>query len=263
MVMSLIYIRQQCTLYSGFFLIFEGIFVMGRISSFYFLAGSICNGIYIVFILITRILSVGFGIDLTIMSIILCKMRQFLITTQSLISVICSCLATIDQFLVTSRGVSLRRCSKIEYAHRIIFIMIIIWCLHGIPFFVYVNIVPIVKLCVTTNAIYLNYIVLYTLFFLCVIPVLIDIVFGVLAYRNIRQTVVLAERHANRQLTKMTLIQVVLIIISITPVGILTAYNLITTGVIKDEDRKMKEGFAETIISLTSYFYYVVCYLLY
>jgi hypothetical protein len=113
---------------------------------------------------------------------------------------------------------------------------------------------------VCTNAIYRDYLVTYTLVTLCAFPVLIQIVFGCLTYRNIRQTIVLAQQHADHQLTMMTLIQVVLIMISISPPGIYTAYISITSGIVKDADRQMKEGFASTIISLTSYFYYVVCY---
>jgi hypothetical protein len=113
---------------------------------------------------------------------------------------------------------------------------------------------------VCTNAIYRDYLVTYTLVTLCAIPVLIQIVFGCLTYRNIRQTIVLAQQHADRQVTIMTLIQVVLIVISVSPPGIYTAYILITSGIVKDAERQMEEGFATTIISLTSYFYYMVCY---
>jgi uncharacterized membrane protein len=112
-----------------------------------------------------------------------------------------------------------------------------------------------------TNIVYRQYLVTYTLIFLCTIPVLINVVFGCLAYRNIRQTRVLAEEHADRQLTRMTLIQILLIIISVIPPGIYSAYSLITAGVVKNKDRIMKEAFAATIVALASYLYSVVCYL--
>jgi hypothetical protein len=76
--------------------------------------------------------------------------------------------------------------------------MIIIWFLHGVPLS-------------------------------CGIPVLIEIVFRYLTYHNIRQTIVLSEEHADHQLTKMISIQVVLIIVSITP-------SAITTRIIKNTD---------------------------
>ena len=43
-------------------------------------------------------------------------------------------------------------------------------------------------------------------------------IFGYLTYRNIRQATVLAEQQANRQVIKMVLLQIILIIISNTPV---------------------------------------------
>ncbi len=270
--MSLLYIGQQLTIYGGFFLLVAGlfgnavniyIFSTDRIyrttpSTFYFLSGSICNAIYVLIILSTRILSAGFGIDFTLTSLIWCKMRQYLISTLNLISLTCSCLSTIDQFLVTSNNVSIRRCSKIQYAHRIIMIIIPVWCLHSIPILIYYGISPILKSCINSNEIYRGYLVTYTLVLLCTIPVIVDIVFGCLTYRNIRQTIILAGEHADRQVTKMTLIQVLLIVISVTPPGIYSAYSVITTGMVKDLDRQLKELFAATIIGLTSYFYSTV-----
>jgi len=147
--MSLIYIGQQCTIYGGLSLLVTGIFGNGMNififscvrtyrttpSTFYFLVESICNGLYVVIILTTRMIDLGYGIDFTLSSTIWCRMREFLISTLTLISLTCSCLATIDQFFIPSRNASFRRCSKIQWAHRIVLLTIIIWCLHGIPFF--------------------------------------------------------------------------------------------------------------------------------
>jgi len=80
-----------------------------------------------------------------------------------------------------------------------------------------------------------------------------------LTYRNIHQTIFLAGQHADRQLVKMTLIQVVLVVISIAPFGIFSTYLYITMGVVKDADQQMKEALVGTIFILISYFYYVVC----
>jgi len=85
------------------------------------------------------------------------------------------------------------------------------------------------------------------------------IIFGYLTYRNIHQTIFLAGQHADRQLVKMTLIQVVLVVISIAPFGIFSTYLYITMGVVKDADQQMKEALVGTIFILISYFYYVVC----
>ena len=180
-IMSLTYIGQQCTIYGGFCLLFVGIISNGMNIiifssvdnyrtiplSFYFLVGSICKSFYVLIILTTRILAAGFVIDLTHTSIVWCKMRQYLISTFTLICLTCSSLAIIDQFLMTTKSAFFRRCSNIKWAHRIVFIMIIVWSLHGIPFFLYFNISPISKICVNTDAIYRDYLVTYALVTLC------------------------------------------------------------------------------------------------
>ena len=276
MDMSLLYIGQQFTIYVGFIFLFAGlfgnsmnIFIFSSVQtyqktpcSFYFLIGSIFNNLYILINLTSRIISVGYGIDLTSISVIWCKARQFFIITLSVITFTCSCLAAIDQFLVISRNVYLRQCSNIKWAHRIIFILIIFWFLHEIPCLVFFDIIPIVKTCTFTNNTYNIYISIFVFVFLCAIPMIVMIGFGCLAYRNICQTMHLAEQHVDRQSIKMTLIQVILVIISNAPFGTFVAYGLITASVSKDINRQMKEYLAVTILSLLNYSYYVVCFII-
>jgi hypothetical protein len=168
----------------------------------------------------------------------------------------------IDQFLVTSRIVYLRRCSQIKWAHRIVFIDIIVWCLHGIPVILFYDISPINNTCVNTNPGFAIYAIVYLLGIICGIPALIMVVFGWLTYRNMHQITVLAEHNVDRQLVRMTLIQVGLVIISLIPYGIFDTYILITNSVTKDTDRQVKEYFAYTILSMVTYLYYVVCLLI-
>jgi hypothetical protein len=151
--MPLLYIIEELTIYIGLFLFVIGIFGNGmniyilssvRIyrrtpCSFYFLVGSIVNILYILINLTSRILNGFYGVDLTSYSIIWCKIRQFSIGALSLISFTYSCLAIIDQFFVTSHTFRLRRCSNIKWSQRIMFIVIIVWYLHGIPTCLYVK----------------------------------------------------------------------------------------------------------------------------
>jgi hypothetical protein len=87
-------------------------------------------------------------------------------------------------------------------------------------------------------------------------------VFGYLGYRNIHLTRRLAEQQADRQLIRMTLIQVVLVFICFVPYEINNIYNLITSSVSKDKNRLMIENLAYKIFTLMSYFYYAVCLLI-
>ncbi|CAF0900644.1 unnamed protein product [Adineta steineri] len=268
--MSLLYLSQQITIYGGLILVIIGIFgnsmnilVFSTIRSyrttpcsFYFLISSIFNIAYVTINLISRIVSTGYGIDLTHTSVIWCKIRQFSLFTLSLITITCSCLATIDQFLVSSQNVKFRRLSNMKWTYRIVFIVIIIWVLHGIPPFLFSNISPVTKTCENINAAYGIYIPIYLLGLICAIPIIIMVLFGYLTYRNIRLTKGLVKQYADRQLVKMTLFQVVLVVISFFPYGIYSTYNLITSGMTKDADRLLQEYFAITILSLVPYFYY-------
>ena len=149
--MSLLYIGQQFTICVGFILLFSGvignglnIFIFSSVQNyrqtpctFYFLVQSIINILYILINLTSRIVSTGYGIDLTRTSVIWCKTRNFFLSFLSLSSFSCSCLATVDQFFVTSSNVRLRQLSKIQWAHRIVFGLIIFWFLLSITNFVF------------------------------------------------------------------------------------------------------------------------------
>jgi hypothetical protein len=140
-----------------------------------------------------------------------------------------------------------------------VIIVIIIWCLHGIPVLLFYNIPSIPSACLSINPVYAAYVLIYVSVVICAIPVFVMIIFGYLTYLNIRLTRGLVERHFDRQVTKMTLIQVSLVIISISPTGIYDTYRYITAGVVKDTNRKMKETFISTVLILISYSFYVVC----
>jgi hypothetical protein len=270
---SLLYIGEQFTIYGGAIYFVAGlfgnsmnifIFASARYyrtipCTFYFLVASIFNNLYILINLTSRIATVSSGYDLTSYSIVWCKARNFFILTLSMITLTCLCLATIDQFFVTSRTVRLRQCSNIKWAHRITFIVIIIWCLHGTTCFVFFTIRPISPTCGFSNSTYGDYISVFVFLFLCAIPIIVMVIFGCLAYRNIHQTRPLAEQQADRQMMRMVLIQIVLVVISNTPFGAFSAYELITAGVTKDFNRLMKETLAELILELISYSIYVVC----
>lgn len=139
------------------------------LSSFYFLIGSIINIVYILINLTTRIINAIYLIDLTNYSRIWCKIVNFSICAFSQITFICSYLTTIDQFLATSRTVHLPRYSNIKLFHQIIFIIIIFYCLHGIPTLLYANIILPTNTCTYSNNMYRDYVLIYILSFFFVL----------------------------------------------------------------------------------------------
>ena len=268
--MSLTYIVDEITIYFGSSLLVAGVFgnLMTIImfssvrkyrtipSTFYYIAGSIANIVYILVYLTTRITTSANGIDLTRTSIVWCKARSFAAGSLGPISFSCTCLASIDQYIITSHKVNIRRLSNIKWAHRILFIVIIFWFIHGSISTIFYNITPI--RCYPTNPIYDQYVNVYILLFLCLLPITIMIIFGFLTYKNLRETILLLEEHADRQLANMILIQVLLIMISMIPFGTFYTYRLITNGISKDTNRLLKENLVNVILTLVSYFYYIV-----
>jgi hypothetical protein len=271
--MSLADINQQMTIYVGFFIIVLGllgnglnVFIFSSVRvyrttpcSFYFLVGSIGNMLYLLINVTTRIISVGYGWDLAGIAVVWCKVRTFCLITISLIIFSCSCLATIDQYLVTSQRPHLRHGSQLKWAHRLVLAVIVFWCLHSVPILVFYTIPLESSRCMCVNSAYAIYISVCILVLITAVPVMTMTTFGYLAYQNIQRTIVLAVLRADRQLTKMTLIQVVLAVICITPYGVYTAYVLITAGVVKDANRLAHETLFATAFSLIAYFYYAVC----
>ncbi|CAF1646673.1 unnamed protein product [Adineta ricciae] len=206
--------------------------------------------------LLLRILNVCFGLDYSRTSLIWCKSRITFAGIFGFISFSCACLSTIDQYLITSREVSLRRKSQIKWTYRIVVILIILTWMHSIPSFLFFDISPVSHICTYTNVIYGVYVPIFSFLCLCFIPVSILIVFGCLTCRNIQQTRNLTEDHFDRQLTKTIIIQVILIIISQTPYATYNAYIFFSTGITKSSTRIDIENFLYIITALMAYEYY-------
>ncbi|CAF0765998.1 unnamed protein product [Adineta steineri] len=200
-----------------------------------------------------RILSAGYGIDPTLTSTIWCKARLYFVNGFATVSLICSCLAVIDQFLATSRSVRLRRWSQITWARRLTLVVFIIGWLTNIPWAIYIDILPISGTCTYTNAIFADYLPVYSLVFFSTIPVSVMFTFGYLAYRNIRLTTALTRQRVDRQLTRMICMQVIVVAFCQIPYGIYNGYSLLTANVIKDTDRLDKELFAAKVTALFVY----------
>jgi hypothetical protein len=137
--------------------------------------------IFILVNLTSRIVSSGFGIDLTRISVSWCKIRSFSLMSLALMTFSCSFLATIDQFFITSKHARLRRLSNIKWTHRIAPIMILIWIIHTTPTLVFHDISPITNTCVITNTGFAIYFAIYQIGLNCIIPISIMFTFGYLA----------------------------------------------------------------------------------
>jgi len=117
-------------------------------------------------------------------------------------------------------------------------IFIILWLLHGIPFWIYYNQIKVFSTgkhtCMITNQIFQVYVTgIQTIGFYGFLTVIINTLFGLLAYRNIRdltyRTIPLVRRELDKQLTKIVLIQAVYNFIATIPYLIVNILTLNTT----------------------------------
>jgi hypothetical protein len=99
------------------------------------------------------------------------------------------------------------------------------------------------------------YTYVYFWFFFTAIPVVVNIVFGILAYRNLQLMNNANQLHgADRQITFMVLAQVVLIIFGVLPYSLYQMYALATASFQKDQEQKDKDALAAAILGYVATF---------
>jgi len=176
------------------------------------------------------------------------------------------CLAIIDQFLATCSNPRWHQWTNIKIARYIVMGVGIISILHGIPFIKSYNhtISSITGTfsCAITNSIFYKY--NYFIFLpviIGILPVIIIIIFGILAYRNVKQiayrAVPLVRRELDKQLTVMVLVQGFCDVIFVTPLIIQSVYSLII-GIPSDLDIMIYLNSILNIIFMVYYCHFVV-----
>jgi hypothetical protein len=172
----------------------------------------------------------GFTIDWTLTSPFYCAFRWYYVQLGVLTYFTMMCLATIDQYLATCSRPRWQEWSKIKVAQTLSITVVILWLVHGIPYLVFFNIIETQtsRSCTSTNSIFLKYhIYVYLITLAGAVPVFVTILFGSLAYRNVRQlahrALPIVRREWDKQLTSMILVQVVHNLFATIPYTICTA----------------------------------------
>ena len=182
-----------------------------------------------------RIMLSGFQIDWTQSSVIFCKFRWFHLQTCLLIISTCSCLATIDQFCATYVNPRWQQFANIKIARRLSLIFTCLWFVHGIPYLIYQThmIIPSTNrtICIITDANFQDYFIYCnTLILTGFLPVVIMVIFGCLAYRNLRklafEIVPVVRRELDKQLTTMVLMHVILNVFTTVPYMIIVILSI-------------------------------------
>jgi hypothetical protein len=161
--------------------------------SVYFTSMAVIKTLHLAHVLVHLVMSIGFGIDPTLTSLVYCKLRHYISqATLPHISLTLECAAMISQFLATSRHIYYRQKNTHKAAYICIFLTILFWNMQAIPYlFLYkIKFVPELNktICDSFN-IGLNH---YTIWVLRIMPILIFPfsilpLFAYLTIRNIRR----------------------------------------------------------------------------
>ncbi|CAF0759767.1 unnamed protein product [Adineta steineri] len=260
---SWLYITQIYTLYAFFPFCCIGLFgsLMNTIilstsrmyrtqpCTFFLLIAAIAQSVQYLTAGISRISAIGYNTDLTLLSPAWCKIRAYLIDTCYGVALTCEWLATIDRFLMTSRSANLRQLSKIKWAYCIGAGVVVFWTFTCVPDLIFTYISS--NVCGNYNVIWGTY---YTYvnhwFFYIIVPLVTVIVFGILAYRNIRTLANTRQlQGADRQLTYMIFGQIILIIISVLPDATFRAYSSASLSVNKTVEQAGIEYFIFNVLN--------------
>lgn len=274
-ISSLAFIGQQIHIYVGTFIVIGGT-VGGLLNTIVFLSLhtfrqspcavhltvlSIANIGQLFTGMLSRVMSNGFGIDWTQSSMFYCKFRLFMLHICTLLTCACMCLAIIDQYLVTCFRPRWQQWSNIKLAYRLIIAFSIIWFLHGIPYLIYFNRIQSPStgniVCIITNAVFQQYLIYFVVPILAgFLPIIITVVFGIMAYHNVQhlthRTLPLVRRELDKQLTVMVLVQTVSNCICCLPFTIMNALNL-TPNLTNDP---IALAYIQFINTVTAHIYY-------
>ena len=235
----------------------------------YLLTTSIANLIFVCYLLLTRILISGFLVPVTNTIGFICKSRFYIGQVCMFTSLFCTCFATIDQYFLSSRSVRIRQLSQMSSAKIILSVSILIWCSINTPVLFLYDVYPKGNgpstVCTTHSPIWsFYYTYIQSLLFLCIIPLSIFIIFGILTKKNLRSIQQL-HRPVSRQMTRMVLLQATAMALSLLIATVQIIYQQLTMNVQKDALRNAQDNMFNTVANLLTYvtyfgdFYIYIC----
>ena len=189
--------------------------------AWYIIAESIANELLMFVGLAPRMIAEVFNFDPFRTSIIWCKIRNPLTQYCTLMGLSMVTFAAFDQYLSTSCDARYRRMSTTQLAKRFIDLIATIFLPYCIVFVIFFDI-QLPSGCLLKNATLSRY---YSFFHLLVLngllPVLISMVFSILAYRNVRRIhrrhMTDVRRRLDHQMTAMILVRVALLVVCLVP----------------------------------------------
>ena len=170
------------------------------------------------------------GWDLTITSLLWCKLQHGLPTIFGIGSLFTICFLTFDQFMSTNPRPNWRQVSTLKLAHRLTLLNICFVVLHSIPFMIYAEIQE-ANGCDIYNKKFRSYMIFFSYPILSsVAPIIFNVTFSLLAYCNVRRIVrrqvAVNRRRLDRQLTAMVLARICCLILLGLPYIIVSVFLL-------------------------------------
>lgn len=214
--------------------------------AFYLTIMSVCDLAHLLFVELPGVLTMGFGMNLTLRSLVWCKLQVSIRVLSSLSSSTCLCLAALDQYFATCYRPRWQQWCNTRLAHRLVIIFILLWCGQAVPYYIFYDHVLETftnrVTCTITNSRFVAY---HSYgYFLClwnIIP-LTTAVFGLMAFYNARhlahRTIPLVRRELDKQLTVMVLVQVLLSFWTFLPYSVQSMFALTLTS--NDTDYRLK-----------------------
>ncbi|CAF0861600.1 unnamed protein product [Adineta ricciae] len=230
----------------------------------YLLAGAIITGIHLPTIYIQMILVYGFNVSLMNADVAACKEHTYLRYVTTVAAISFPCWAAFDQYVATSRYVTIRnRWSSLRVVRLVIVCSVIFWILIYIPIIFHTGIIN--HVCVFLPGAYTKFnTYVFTPFVYGIGPA------GMIAYctlgtvRNLRCSDV-QQTHAKlaKQVRAMLMPQLVILAISGIPFGFQNMYLDLTSGLHKGASQIAIEAFVGQVILIFYHFNYVFTFYIY
>jgi hypothetical protein len=173
----------------------------------YFLSSSFANVFQLNIGLVSHILDFGFHIHPYHHSIILCKLRNYLINVAGFLSQTYLLLACIDRYLISLNRSSSRRINTVAVANRIIWAVTVFWMVILSHMLVYGTILQPSQFCFFSTPSYVFFISVHNLILSGFVLPILMVLFGLLTLKNIRlirrQACVRRRKRRNHYLSLM------------------------------------------------------------
>lgn len=230
----------------------------------YLLAGAIITGIHLPAIYIQMILVYGFGVSLMNTNLNACREHTYLRYVTTVAAISFPCWAAFDQYVTTSRNVSVRnRWGSLRLIRLVIILDVLFWILFYIPIIFYTDIINgvcILKPCLYTT--FNTYV--FTPIVYGIGPAVIITLSTLGTVRNLRSNAVhTTHEHLSNQVRSMLMPQIIILAISGIPFGFQGVYLDITSSIQKDSFRIALENFIGQVILISYHFNYVFTFYIY